>query len=48
MASARPEATAAAREVFHSMDEPLKARLEEALTEFKRQVEDSLATPTLI
>ena len=44
MAGARPEGTAAARDVFNSMDGPLKERLDGALGEFKRQVEASLTT----
>ena len=43
MGGARPQGTESAREVFLSMDEPLKARLTEALHEFKGQVEESLA-----
>ena len=42
MAGARPQGTAEDREVFHSLDGPLKERLGEALTQFKHRVEASL------
>ena len=47
MAGARPEGLPEAREIFLSMDEPLKARLDGALSEFKRQVEESLTKSTV-
>jgi uncharacterized protein YndB with AHSA1/START domain len=46
MAGARPQGTETGRDVFFSMDEPLKQRLEAALAEFKSQVEAPAATPS--
>jgi len=48
MAGARPQGAEADREVFHSMDEPLRQRLEAALAEFKSQVEATSATPAAV
>ena len=46
MAGARPQGTEPARDLFNSMDEPLKERLDAALAEFKLEVEATLAAPT--
>jgi hypothetical protein len=48
MAGAHPEGTGSAREVFYSMDEPLKERLDGALAEFKHQVEAMLETSSAV